>query len=468
MFGQIHEECGVFGIWSSEKRGITRKVYGGLCALQHRGQEAAGIAVNEDRVIRYHKGLGLVHEVFAPEELLKLGEGNIAVGHVRYSTSGSNTSMNAQPMVVKHIKGQLALCHNGNLTNSLELRRSLELTGCIFQTTSDTEVISYLITKNRLNTPSIEAAVEKTMGQLMGAYSLVMMSPAKLIGCRDPKGLRPLCIGMTDRGDYVLASESCALDAVGASLVRELDCGEIVVVDKEGIRSIKTHCGEKKSHLCVFEYIYFARPDSVIEGVTVHDARKRAGAFLAHEHPCEADIVIGVPDSGLDAALGFSEKSGIPYGMGLVKNKYSGRTFILPGQDERDSLVRIKLNAIASVLSGKRVVLIDDSIVRGTTSAYIIGLIRRAGAKEVHMRISAPPFIHPCYYGTDVDSENSLIANDHTPEDVTKMIGADSLGFLSVEGALKLTGECRAHCAACFNGDYPAGVPAKGDKNRFE
>ncbi len=468
MQGMIHEECGVFGIRRKENTDVAHSVYLGLTALQHRGQEAAGIAVNEDRVIRYHKGLGLVHEVFDKRTIEELGAGNIAVGHVRYSTSGGNSVINAQPMVVKHVKGQLALCHNGNLTNSFELRRELELSGCIFQTSSDTEVISYLITRHRLQSPSIEEAVEKTMDQLTGAYSLVMMSPTKLIAARDPHGLRPLCCGTLEDGSYVFASESCALDAVGAAHLRELDPGEIVVVDADGVRSIRTHCGKKEHKLCVFEYVYFARPDSTIEGASVHEARRRAGMFLAKEHPCDADVVIGVPDSGIDAALGYAEASGIPYGVGLVKNKYIGRTFIAPDQKSRSGLVRLKLNTIDSALKGKRIVLIDDSIVRGTTSAHIVKLIRQAGAKEVHMRVSAPPFLFPCYYGTDVDSKNSLIANGHTVEEIAKMIDVDSLGFLSVENVKNLAGRPEAVCAACFNGLYPTPVSQFSDKERFE
>ena len=469
MQGMIHEECGVFGIYERNNSStIAHDVYRGLTALQHRGQEAAGIAVNEDRVIRYHKGLGLVHDVFDERTMEELGSGNIAVGHVRYSTSGGNSVINAQPMVVKHVKGQLALCHNGNLTNSFELRRELELAGCIFQTSSDTEVISYLITRNRLTTPSIEEAVEKTMEQLDGAYSLVMMSPAKLLAARDPHGLRPLCYGILEDGSYVFASESCALDAVGAKMERELEPGEIVIADADGIRSIRSHCEKKAHKLCVFEYVYFARPDSVIEGMSVHEARRRAGMFLAQEHPCEADVVIGVPDSGIDAALGYAEASGIPYGIGLVKNKYIGRTFIAPDQNSRNGLVRLKLNTIDSALKGKRIVLIDDSIVRGTTSAYIVKLIRQAGAKEVHMRISAPPFLHPCYYGTDVDSKNSLIANGHTVEEIAKMINVDSLGFLSVPNVMRLSGNPERVCAACFNGEYPTYVSEHAEKERFE
>ena len=467
---EIHEECGIFGIRATGSAPLAHKVAVGLTALQHRGQEAAGIAVNEDRIIRYHKGLGLVHEVFTPEEIGRLGNGRIAVGHVRYSTSGNNTVMNAQPMVVKHVKGQLALCHNGNLVNSYELRRRLELSGCIFQTTSDTEVISYLITANRLEAPSIEEAVRRTLQELHGAFSLVMMSPAKLLACRDRYGLRPLCMGETPAGEIVFASESCALDAVGARLIRELNAGELVVADETGIHSYDCFPGQSRQALCVFEYIYFARPDSLIRGVSVQSARKRAGAFLAKDHPADADLVIGVPDSGLDAALGYAEESGIPYGIGLVKNKYIGRTFIAPTQEERSEQVRLKLNAVSSAVQRKRVVLIDDSIVRGTTSAYIIRLLKEAGATAVHMRISAPPFLHPCYYGTDVDSANSLIANGHTPEEIAGMIGADSLGFLTVERALCLAGDdaSGAFCAACFNGVYPDGTPVVTDKERFE
>ncbi len=466
MYNQFHEECGVFGIRTPKTNDIGGYVYHGLFALQHRGQEAAGIAVNEERIIRYHKGLGLVNEVFGENEMQALGKGTIAVGHVRYSTSGGNNVMNAQPMVVKHVKGQLALCHNGNLTNSYELRRKLELSGCIFQTSSDTEVISYLIIGNRLVTASIEEAVEKTMDELEGAYSLVMMSPAKLLAVRDPHGLRPLCYGLKGDGSIVFASESCALDAVGAELVRELEPGEIMIVDENGLRSIRSHCGKKKPSLCVFEYIYFARPDSRIDGLSVHTARYESGKRLAMEYPCDADAVIGVPDSGLDAALGFAKESGIPYGIGLVKNKYIGRSFIAPTQESRNELVDLKLNTIEEALYGKRIVLIDDSIVRGTTSARIVKLIRKAGAKEVHMRISAPPFLHPCYYGTDIDSKNSLIANGHSVEDIAKLIDVDSLGFLSVSALKEIAGENT--CCACFNGAYPTPVPQHAQKERFE
>ena len=467
---KVREECGVFGIISQEKRDLARMVYYGLFSLQHRGQESCGIAINEDRLIRYHKGLGLVHEVFGEEELERMGSGQIAVGHVRYSTSGIPSPANAQPMVVRHVKGQLALTHNGNLTNSFELRRQLELSGCIFQTTSDTEVISYIITKKRLACPSIEEAVCRSMEELEGAYSLVMTSPAKLIACRDPHGLRPLCYGITSEGCIVFASETCALDAVGALWQRDLMPGEIIIADKDGLRSITSHCGKCKPSLCVFEYIYFSRPDSYIEGASVHEARKQAGRYLATDHPARADLVIGVPDSGLDAALGYAEASGIPYGIGLMRNKYIGRTFIAPDQHQRENLVRLKLNPVSSVLKGKRIVLIDDSIVRGTTSARIVNLLKEAGAREIHMRISSPPFINPCYYGTDIDSKENLIACNHSTEEICKIIGADSLGFLSVDRARTLVPgrDQDSYCAACFDGKYPASTPEKPEKERFE
>lgn len=466
---KIGEECGVFGIYSPKRRPLAFSVYYGLFALQHRGQESAGIAVNDGGIISYHKDLGLVHEVFDRQELEKLGEGRIAVGHVRYSTSGMTNAINAQPMVVRHVKGNLALCHNGNLVNSLELRNELEMQGCIFQTTSDTEVISYIITRERLKAHSIEEAVSNAMDKLKGAYSLILMSPTKLIAVRDPHGFRPLCYGRTDSGAYVFASESCALDAVGAHMIRDLQPGEVIAVDHNGLRSYTDHCGTVPKKMCVFEYIYFSRPDSIVDGSSVHEARIRAGRFLAQEHPADADIVIGVPDSGLDAALGYSIESGIPYGIGLIKNKYIGRTFIAPGQSERENLVRIKLNAISETIKDKRVVLIDDSIVRGTTSARIVRLVREAGAKEVHMRISAPPFLNPCYYGTDIDSREHLIACHHTIEEIGDILDVDSLGYLSVDNARRIAGlDPEGFCAACFDGVYPTQVPSVAQKDRFE
>lgn len=466
----LREECGVFGVYSGETSDVASTAYYGLFALQHRGQESCGIVVNDDGVFKAYKDTGLVNDVFTPEIIERLGEGNIAVGHARYGTTGSNDRSNAQPIVVNHIKGKMALAHNGNLVNSGELRRQLELEGSIFHTTSDTEVISYIITKERLTAPSIEQAVNAAMNRIKGAYSLVIMSPSKLIAVRDENGFRPLCYGKTQDGRYIVASESCALDAVGAEFIRDIKPGEIVVFDKNGVRTIEDHCNKTPCSLCVFEYIYFARPDSVIDGCSVHTARQRAGAFLALEHPVQADVVIGVPDSGLDAALGYSKQSGIPYEIGFIKNKYIGRTFIAPGQKSREDKVKIKLNPIAEVAHGKRIVMIDDSIVRGTTSARIVRLLREAGAKEIHMRVSAPPFMNPCYYGTDIDSRENLIACKHSVEEIAKIIGVDSLGYLSVDGVKQIAkGICgTGYCTACFDGNYPTAVPSTPMKNKFE
>ncbi|MCD7944001.1 MAG: amidophosphoribosyltransferase [Clostridia bacterium] len=469
--GHIHEECGVFGIYTKEPRDVATDVYYGLFALQHRGQESAGIVVCDDGVFSVYKDVGLVNDVFDEKAMKMLGQGTMAVGHVRYGTTGTDGRLNAQPIVVNHIKGRMALAHNGNLTNSAVLREKLELSGDIFHTTSDTEVISYITTEKRLAAPSVEAAINQAMYELEGAYSLVFMSPTKLIAVRDPHGFRPLCYGsLTDGEGYVIASESCALDAVGAKFERDILPGEILVFDKSGIRSIRNHCGEEPRSMCVFEYIYFARPDSKIDGCSVHEARIRAGQFLAEEHPVDADVVIGVPDSGLDAALGYSMRSGIPYNIGFIKNKYIGRTFIAPGQSSREDQVRKKLNPIASVVEGKRVVLVDDSIVRGTTCARIVKLLREAGAVEVHMRVSAPPFINPCYYGTDIDSHEHLVAYSHTIDEIAKIIDVDSLGYISVENTKKIaaTEGCTGFCTACFDGKYPTETQYASKKNRFE
>ena len=463
----IHEECGVFGVMSTKKENVAGIVYYGLYALQHRGQESCGIAVNDDGVFSSYKDLGLVSEVFSKDTFSHLPEGTMAVGHVRYGTTGGTTRNNCQPIEVNHQKGKMALAHNGNLSNALELRDKLELSGAIFHTTSDTETIAYVITRERLMTPSIEEAVSNTMNLLDGAYSLVLMSSAKMIAARDPYGFRPLCYGQMPDGSYVAASESCALSATGAEFIRDLLPGEILVFSQNGVESRKEHCGKQKKKTCIFEYIYFARPDSVIDGVSVHESRMTAGELLAESYPVDADIVIGVPDSGLDAALGYANKSGIPYGIGLMKNKYIGRTFISPGQSERLDKVRIKLSPVKNVINGKRVVLIDDSIVRGTTSKRIVKLLRDAGAKEIHMRISAPPFLHPCYYGTDIDSEENLIACRYRMEEIAGIIGVDSLGYLEVEKLSKLI-DSEDYCAACFNGKYPTKIPADLRKDRFE
>lgn len=463
----IHEECGVFGVMSTKRENVACIAYYGLYALQHRGQESCGIVVNDDGVFSSYKDLGLVSEVFSKDTLAHLSAGNMAVGHVRYGTTGGTTRNNCQPIEVNHQKGKMALAHNGNLSNALELRDKLELSGAIFLTTSDTETIAYVVTRERLVTPSIEEAVSNAMYSLEGAYSLILMSATKMIAVRDPYGFRPLCYGQMSDGAYVIASESCALTAVGAEFVRDVLPGEILVFSESGVESRKEHCDKQKRKTCIFEYIYFARPDSVIDGVSVSKSRVRAGEILAENYLADADIVIGVPDSGLEAALGFSRASGIPYGIGLIKNKYIGRTFISPGQNERMDQVRIKLSPVKNVIEGKRVVLIDDSIVRGTTSKRIVKLLREAGAKEIHMRISAPPFLHPCYYGTDIDSEENLIACHHSMEEIAEIIGVDSLGYLPLENLNQLV-ESEDYCAACFNGVYPTTIPTDLRKDRFE
>ncbi|MCU6747712.1 amidophosphoribosyltransferase [Faecalicatena acetigenes] len=463
----IHEECGVFGMVSTKKENVAEMVYYGLYALQHRGQESCGIVVNDDGVFSSYKDMGLVSEVFSKDILSRLPEGTMAVGHVRYGTTGGTTRNNCQPIEVNHQKGKMALAHNGNLSNALELRDRLELSGAIFHTTSDTETIAYVITRERLKTSSIEEAVSNAMHVLEGAYSMVLLSSTKMIAVRDPYGFRPLCYGKMQDGAYVVASESCALSAVGAELIRELLPGEILVFSANGVESRREHCGKQKKKTCIFEYIYFARPDSVIDGVSVHQSRMKAGELLAESYPVDADIVIGVPDSGLDAALGYAKRAGIAYGIGLIKNKYIGRTFISPGQHERLDQVKIKLSPVKSVIAGKRVVLIDDSIVRGTTSRRIVKLLREAGAKEIHMRISAPPFLPPCYYGTDIDSEENLIACHHSMEEIAKIIGADSLGYLEADNLCRLA-DSTEYCAACFNGEYPTKIPTDLRKDRFE
>ena len=463
----LHEECGVFGVIAPEPCDVARCAYYGLYALQHRGQESCGIVVNDDGVFASHKDLGLVSEVFSQERLSMLPKGTMAVAHARYGTTGGTNRNNCQPMEVNHQKGRMALAHNGNLSNAAELRDSLELSGAIFHSTSDTEVIAYTITKERLHTPSMEEAVSRAMNTLNGAYSLILMSPQKLICARDPYGFRPLCFGKTADGMYVIASESCAIKAVGAEFIRDVEPGEILIFNHKEVLSRREHCGKKSKTLCIFEYIYFARPDSVIDGVSVHASRVKAGEILAKSHPVEADVVIGAPDSGLDAALGFSRESGIPYSVGLIKNKYTGRTFISPGQGARVDGVKIKLAAIEESIKNRRVVLVDDSIVRGTTMGRVVTLLRDAGAKEVHVRISSPPFLYPCYYGTDIDSKEHLIACKHSISEICHIIGADSLGYLPVERLSDLIGN-RGFCGACFHGEYPTEIPMDTRKNRFE
>ena len=451
----------VFGVFGVKTEDVASSTYYGLYALQHRGQASCGIVVNDDGVFRGYKDSGLVNEVFTKRLLKELGLGQMSLGNVRYGTSKTKDRVNAEPMLINHVKGKLAISHDGALVNYAELRREFEMQGCIFHTGNEVEVIACAITKERITAPSIEEAINRAMNKLKGGYSLVVMSPQKLIAARDENGLHPLCYGVRDDGEYVVSSESCALSTVGAKFIRDIEPGEIVVFSKEGIKSIRDHCDKKPERLCVFEYLYTARPDSSISDCSVHLARKRAGMFLAKAHPVEADVVIGAPDSGIDAAIGYAEESGIPYGLGLIKNKYIGRTFIDPGQNVREDKVKIKLNPVPETIKDKRVILVDDSIVRGTTCTRVVKLLRDAGAKEIHIRSSAPEFLNPCYYGTDIGSKDELIACKYTAKEMAKIFGADSVGFLPLEDVFKLgaPGTCKGYCEACFNGEYPTELP---------
>ncbi len=467
----IKEECGVFGIYDFDGGDVASTIYYGLLALQHRGQESCGIAVSDTSgpkgKVLSSKDMGLVNEAFTPEILEKL-KGDIGVGHVRYSTAGSSTRENAQPLVLNYVKGTLALAHNGNLINAPELRKELEYTGAIFQTTIDSEVIAYFIARERLNSKTVEEAVGRAMKKIKGAYSLIIMSPRKLIGARDPFGFRPLCIGKRDNS-YVLASETCALDTIGATFVRDVEPGEIVTISPEkGIESDKSMCIPKEQHArCVFEYIYFARPDSFVDGMSVYNSRILAGRYLAIDSPVDADLVVGVPESGNCAALGYAMESGIPYGQAFVKNSYVGRTFIKPGQKNRESSVQVKLNALRDAVEGRRVIMIDDSIVRGTTSDRIVRMLREAGAKEVHMRVSSPPFLWPCYFGTDIPARDQLIAYNRSVDEICKIIGADSLGYLKEERLSQIV-EGREICSGCFTGKYPLDPPEDDIRGEFD
>lgn len=464
----LHEECGVFGMYDFDGNDVAGTIYYGLFALQHRGQESCGIAVSDTEgpkgKVLSSKGMGLVNEVFTHDDLEKL-KGNIGVGHVRYSTAGASTRENAQPLVLNYVKGTLALAHNGNLVNAPALRRELEYDGAIFQTTIDSEVIAYHIARQRVKTASVEEAVKNALQKIQGSYSLIVMSPRKLIGARDPYGFRPLCIGKRDNA-YILASESCALDTIGAEFVRDVEPGEIVVITPNGIESHREMC-QKEHGRCIFEYIYFARPDSVIDGMSVYKSRIIAGRCLAKDSPVEADMVVGVPESGNAAALGYSLESGIPYGTAFVKNGYVGRTFIKPKQSQRESSVRVKLNVLADAVRGKRVIMIDDSIVRGTTSDRIVGMLKEAGATEVHVRISSPPFLYPCYFGTDVPDSDQLIAYNRTIEQICEIIGADSLAYLNLDRLPELTGG-RQYCNGCFTGKWPIEPPHEDIRGEYE
>ena len=465
---EIHEECGVFAISNAGDMtvDVVGETYYALYALQHRGQESCGITVNDDGVLTTTKGVGLVPEVLTAEKMEKLPKGKMALGHVRYAPKSQIDAVNAQPMVVRHSKGTLALSANCALVNALELRQEMQKEGTFFQTDNDAETMAYLIARKRLETDSIEKALEKALERFEGAYSLVIMSPTKIIAARDPMGFKPLCIGKLKDG-YIFASETCALNAVGAEFIRDVKAGEIVgivnnrlVVYREGV--------DQPKGLCVFEYVYTARPDSVIEGASVHRARRRAGELLAKAHPVEADVVIGAPDSGLDAAQGYAQESGIPYGVGLLKNRYIGRTFIQPVQSQRENSVKIKLNPISETIKDKRVVLVDDSIVRGTTSERVVRLLKEAGAKEVHLRVTAPPFKYLCYFGTDIGKPEDLIANRMPLEDIAEAIGADSVGFLSLEDTKKMaSGICKEYCVGCFSGEYPVDVSKFHQVDKF-
>lgn len=471
MDEHLKEECGVFGMYDFDGNDVATSIYYGLFALQHRGQESCGIAVSDTMgpkgKVSTYKDMGLLNETFTPDVLSGL-KGDIGVGHVRYSTAGSSTRENAQPLVLNYVKGTLGLAHNGNLINAPELRRELEYTGAIFQTTIDSEVIAYHIARERLNSKTVEEAVGRAMKKIKGAYSLIVMSPRKLIGARDPFGFRPLCIGKRDNC-YILASETCALDTIGAEFVRDVEPGEIVTISPDkGIESDKSLCIPREKHgRCVFEYIYFARPDSILDGVSVYHSRIMAGKFLAMDSPAEADIVTGVPESGNCAAMGYALESGIPYATAFVKNTYVGRTFIKPKQKNRESSVQVKLNPIREVVQGKRVIMIDDSIVRGTTSDRIVKMLRDAGAKEVHVRISSPPFLWPCYFGTDVPAREQLIAYNRTIGEIRDMIGADSLGYLKPERLSEIV-DGKEICKGCFTGQYPMEPPSEDIRGEFE
>ena len=465
------EECGVFGIYDFDGTDVASTIYYGLFALQHRGQESCGIAVSDTEgpkgVVQCYKDMGLLNEAFTADKLDKL-KGNIGVGHVRYSTAGSSTRENAQPLVLNYVKGTLGLAHNGNLINTPQLRNELAYTGAIFQTTIDSEIIAYLIARERLNSKTVEEAVARAMAKIQGAYALVIMSPRKLIGARDPYGFRPLVIGK--RGNaYILASETCALDTIGAEFVRDVEPGEIVTISPDkGIQSDKTMCIPAKDHArCVFEYIYFARPDSYIDNVSVYHSRILAGKFLAIDSPVKADLVVGVPESGNCAAMGYAMQANIPYAQAFVKNSYVGRTFIKPKQKTRESSVRVKLNALREVVDGKRVIIIDDSIVRGTTSDRIVKMLRDAGAKEVHMRISSPPFLYPCYFGTDVPARDQLIAYNRTIDEICDVIGADSLDYLKLNRLSEIV-DGLGVCEGCFTGKYPLEPPTEDIRGEFE
>ncbi len=461
---EIKEACGVIGIFNTSGLNLPKEMYYGLFALQHRGQESCGMAVSRGGEVISHKDMGLVSEVFNDGKIAEL-QGEIGIGHCRYSTTGDSESVNAQPLTTNFVKGTLAIAHNGNLANADEIRRGLmEEQGAIFHTNTDSEIFAYLIAKKEAETHLLEKAIRQATELVSGAYALLVMSPRKLVGIRDPLGLRPLCLGEKN-GSYILASESCAVEAIGGTFIRDIEPGEIIVIDKDGCTSLKAEKLPEKQRPCIFEYIYFARPDSYIDGQSIYEARHLAGRILAERYPVEADIVMPVPDSGIDAAIGYAEGSGIPYGVGLIKNRYIGRTFIQPDQVQREEATRIKLNVLKHTVVGKRVVLVDDSMVRGTVSRGIVSMLKKAGAKEVHMRISAPPFTWPCFFGVDLPEKKQLVACNHTIEEIRQDLNVDTLGFFHVEDLPRIIPNCalNGYCDACFTGDYPVPVPLKDE-----
>lgn len=447
---RMKEECGVIGVCSKSLFTASQMVYYGLYSLQHRGQESAGIAVSNNGVIDYYKDMGLVSEIFNQKKIDKL-EGNLAIGHIRYSTTGGSLFENAQPLIVNFKGTRLALVHNGNIMNSNDLRAKMEAQGTLFQTTTDTEIIANLIARNYKN--DIVEAIQETKNIIKGAYTLVILYKDQLIGVRDNNGIRPLCLGKIEDG-YVLASESCALDTISAEFIRDIEAGEIVILEKDQIQSVITkHNAEKK--LCVFELVYFARPDSFMDTISAQSFRYKSGKILARQMNVEADIVIGVPDSGISGAIGYAEESGIPYGIGLVKNRYVGRTFIQPTQSLREKGVMIKLNVLRKTIKDKRVVILDDSIVRGTTSRRLVEMLRNAGAKEIHFRVTSPPVAFPCFYGIDIPTRHELIASQKTKEEIRQYIGVDTLDYMTPEGLREAASNKTTFCDACFTGKYP-------------
>lgn len=454
---KFKEECGVFGAYSKDGMDVSALTYYGLYALQHRGEESCGIAVLNNKEIQCTKGMGLVTEVFKDKGKLDKLKGEAAIGHVRYSTSGDSCECNAQPLLTQGKLGSMSIAHNGNLTNANVIKELLEDSGFIFQTSIDSEVILGLIA--RYAKKGIEKAIFNTMQAIKGSFAIVLLTDTQLIGVRDHNGIRPLCIGKINE-TFILSSESAALDSVGAEFIRDVEPGEIVIIDENGLRSL-SYCERTSCETCSFEYIYFARPDSVIDGISVYESRLRAGEILYDECPVDADIVIGVPDSGIAAAVGFSKASGIPYEIGFVKNKYVGRTFIAPSQELRETLVGVKLNPLKRVIEGKRVVVIDDSIVRGTTSKRLVDVLKKAGAKEVHFRVSSPAVKYPCYFGIDTPYRSQLIGANQDVEEIKESIGADSLQYITMEGLLKSLKKHRGFCLGCFNGEYPLAPPTE-------